>query len=126
MLFSTVQAFKRVVSDLRMSAEEKLRFKFNKKLKIAAGSSKFSNSGRKRAEDVDDSESGRRENYKSSVREKKFHTADERSWGVFDNRKRTYVDRDAAWEANSNEEAPYRKILSKKLLLVKWGHVMVV
>ncbi|XP_062015524.1 uncharacterized protein LOC133732079 [Rosa rugosa] len=108
-----------------MSAEEKLRFKFNKKLKIAVGNSKFSNSGRKKAEDnVNESENGKRENYKSSVRDKKFHTAEEGSRGVFDRRKRIYVDRDAAWEVNSNEEAPYRKVLSKKgQNQLKYGYV---
>ncbi|KAL6195330.1 hypothetical protein ACLB2K_030950 [Fragaria x ananassa] len=108
-----------------MSAEEKLRFKFNKKLKIAVGNSKFSNSGRKRAEDnVNDSENGKRENYRSSVRDKKFHTAEEGSQGAFDRRKRTYIDRDAAWEANSNEEAPYRKVLSKKgQNQLKYGYI---
>lgn len=108
-----------------MSAEEKLRFKFNKKLKIAVGNSKFSNSGRKKAEDtVNESEKGKRENYKSSVRDKKFHTAEEGSRGVFDRRKRIYVDRDAAWEANSNAEAPYRKVLSKKgQNQLKYGYI---
>ncbi|XP_050368675.1 uncharacterized protein LOC126786792 [Argentina anserina] len=106
-----------------MSDAERLRFKYNKKLKIAAGNSKFSNSGRKRADDnVNDSDNGRRENYKSSVRDMKFH--DEGSRGVFDRRKRTYVDRDAAWEANSNEEAPYRKVLSKKgQNQLKYGYI---
>ncbi|ONH99685.1 hypothetical protein PRUPE_6G043400 [Prunus persica] len=112
-----------------MSAEAKLRYKLNKKIKIPVGNSKFSNNGRKKADStLYESEKGKKGNLKPRVTGKKFHATEEGSRGVLNKRekfnsvnsdrrrKRIYGDQDAAGEAMrfSNSEAPYRKALSRK------------
>lgn len=113
-----------------MSAEAKLRYKLNKKIKIPVGNSKFSNNGRKKADSTTlyESEKGKKGNLKPRVTGKKFHATEEGSRGVLDKRekfnsvnsdrrrKRIYGDQDAAGETMrfSNSEAPYRKALSRK------------